>query len=80
MNKNIDWVHHSAVLKEKLMKIAQQTCWCDDEEQFMPYDYAGGNIDDAYSGGADDGKGIFARELLKEFWGEIHNNKTCQPR
>jgi len=67
-----------AALKEKLTEIAQQECCCDDEE-FMPDDYAGGNIDDSYYNGVNDGEVIFARKLLKEFWGEIHNNKTCKP-
>lgn len=76
MYTNID----AAALKEKLMEMAQQTCWCDDEESFVPDDYAAGNIDDAYYGGTNDGEVIFARKLLKDFWGETHNNKTCQPR
>lgn len=74
MYTNIDPV----ALKEKLMLIAQIECWSDDED-FMPHDYAGGNIDDAYSGGTTDGEVIFARKLLKEFWGETHDSKTCQP-
>lgn len=53
-------------MKEKLEKLAAKKCWCDDEE-FMVDDYAAGNIDDAYCGGADDGEVLLARALLDEF-------------
>lgn len=53
-------------MKEMLEKLAARTCWCDDDE-FMADDYAGGNIDDAYYGGSDDGEAILARRLLKQF-------------
>jgi hypothetical protein len=45
-------------------KKAEGDAWCDDEE-FMPDDYAGGNIDDAYNGGVNDGEIIAAREFLE---------------
>lgn len=38
-----------------------------DNKDFMAYDYAGGNIDDAYSYGMEDGEVWFAREILKKF-------------
>lgn len=55
------------LLKDKLMKIANQVVWSDDAE-FMVDDYAGGNIDDAFYGGQDDGSVQLARELLTEFF------------
>jgi hypothetical protein len=68
----------AAAIKEKLVEIAQMGCCCDDEE-FTPDNYAAGNIDDSYYNGVGDGEISFARKLLKDFWGETHNNKTCQP-
>ncbi len=53
-------------MKAKLEKLAGRQCWCDDGG-FMVDDYAGGNIDDAYYGGVDDGQAVLARELLEEF-------------
>lgn len=47
----------------KLQETASKTAWCDDDE-FMPDDYAGGNIDDAYYGGVSDGEILLAREIL----------------
>jgi len=52
-------------MKDKLTKLAGRECWSDDEN-FMVDDYAGGNFDDAYSGGVEDGEASLARELLKE--------------
>lgn len=56
----------NAKLKAKLEKLAARQCWSDDEEA-MTDDFAGGNIDDAYFGGCDDGEAILAREILAEF-------------
>lgn len=56
-----------AALKEHLMDIAKKKAWSDDEE-FMVDDYAGGNIDDAYYGGASDGEVLLARQILEEFF------------
>jgi len=50
-------------LKEFLQKIADKTAWQDDKE-FIPDDYAGGNIDDAYNGGVSDGEILMAKEIL----------------
>lgn len=41
-----------------------------DEDDFMVYDYTGGNIDDAYSIGLDHGEVYFARQLLKLYVSE----------
>jgi len=49
---------------EKLKGIADKKAWSDDED-FMPDDYAGGNIDDAYYGGENDGRISLAREILE---------------
>ena len=62
----------NAEMKAKLEKIAQRKCWTDLEEgeEYPDIDgYAGGNIDDAYSGGTSDGETCLARELLEQFGG-----------
>lgn len=51
-------------IKDLLTTLAAKTAQCDDEE-FQPDDYAGGNIDDAYSGGYSDGQIELARQILK---------------
>lgn len=43
--------------------IAEQRAWSDDPD-FIPDDYAGGNIDDAFYGGERAGEIQFARTLL----------------
>jgi hypothetical protein len=53
-------------MKAMLEKIAKRKAWSDDEE-FMVDDYAGGNIDDAYYGGTNDGEVLLSRALLKLF-------------
>jgi len=53
-------------LKKELEKIARRECWSDDED-FNPFEYSGGNYDDAYYGGVNDGIVSLARRLLKEF-------------
>ena len=50
---------------ENLKKLAKRKCWID-QSDFMVYDYAGGNIDDAYAGGAADGEASLARSILEE--------------
>lgn len=55
-----------AEIKEYLMVLANHKCWSDNED-FMVYDYAAGNIDDAYNGGVDDGEIMLARSLLDTF-------------
>lgn len=54
-------------LKEHLMEIAKRKAWSDDEE-FVVDDYAAGNEDDAYYGGASDGEVLLARQILEEFF------------
>lgn len=51
--------------KKRLLKLAKKKARCD-KEDFMVDDYAGGNIDDAYSIGADDGEILMAREICDE--------------
>jgi len=53
-----------------LRVLASQDCWPDDPD-FCPCDYSGGNFDDAYEGGRETGKTMLARQLLKDFWGEM---------
>ena len=51
-------------IKEKLKELAEKGSHLD-EEGFSVFDWSGGNIDDAYSMGLDDGEISLARELLK---------------
>ena len=53
-------------MKEFLSKIAARECW-DDDGDFNPCDYSGGNFDDAYYGGVSSGKVKLARSLLEMF-------------
>ena len=57
-------------LRKYLMERAGRPAWPDDED-FMIYDYCGGNMDDAYYGGREDESIIMARELLEKFFGII---------
>ena len=51
---------------EKLKNLAKSDCYYDDEtEDKMVDDYAGGNIDDAFSYGETAGEVMLAREVLK---------------
>lgn len=54
-----------AALIEKLKKLAGRDCW-DERDDFNPCDLSGGNYDDAYYGGVEDGKADIAREVLDE--------------
>lgn len=58
-------------LKEYLQKIASKRSWMDKmlEKNLIIDDFAGGNIDDAYYGGVDDGEIGLAREILEKFYG-----------
>lgn len=54
---------------ENLKLIAKKTCWqdtFDEDDDSIVDDYAGGNIDDAYSGGIDAGGILLAREILND--------------
>jgi hypothetical protein len=50
-------------LIEKLTLLANRKCWCEDRD-FCPCDYSGGNFDDAYWGGHEDGQAQLANEIL----------------
>lgn len=52
-------------LIEKLKKLAAEECWSDNPD-FVAEDYAGGNFDDAYTGGEHSGRVELAREILRE--------------
>jgi hypothetical protein len=56
-------------MKAMLTKLAERRCGCDNED-FCVEDYAGGNLDDAYSSGQDAGETMLARALLKMFFEE----------
>ncbi len=52
-------------LIEKLKKLAQSECYFDNEdEDTVVDDYAGGNVDDAFSIGERQGEILLAREIL----------------
>lgn len=48
---------------ERLKALAKRTAWADEEDLIVD-DYAGGNVDDAYSGGERDGQIQLARDIL----------------
>jgi len=54
-------------MKAELLKTANEKAWNDDEH-FMPDDYASGNIDDAFYGGQDAGEISMARHILKTYF------------
>lgn len=49
----------------KLNKLSSRRV-SDSDEEFIPYDAFGGNMDDAYYGGRDDGETDLASEILLE--------------
>lgn len=51
-------------IKNLLNNLAKRNCWCDNQEDFNPMDYSGGNFDDAYFGGYADGQAELARDIL----------------
>ena len=53
-------------LIEKLKKLAQKKVLGEGEEDFNPMDASGGNFDDAYDMGIDDGEIWLAREILNK--------------
>jgi len=53
-------------LKTKLMTLAAMQACCDDEE-FDAFIFSGGDFDDAYSYGLQDGEILLAREILDTF-------------
>lgn len=54
-------------MKAYLETLAARETWTDDLEEFNPYDMSGGNYDDAYYGGENDGETLLARHLLEKF-------------
>ncbi len=65
----------SEQLRGKLKKLASRECWCDDTEVIVN-DCAGGNIDDAYSGGFEDGQAKLAEELLNDLLNQRTNDRV----
>ena len=53
-------------LEKHIREIANLESYSD-EEEFDPYGWSGGNIDDAFYCGQEDGEIQFARELLQYF-------------
>lgn len=52
-----------AETKALLEKLASRKCWFENED-FNPYELAGGNFDDAYDGGYADGEASLAQSIL----------------
>lgn len=61
MNINIEKLAKVIALIEKT---ADYTTRADDTEDFNPMDFSGGNFDDCYQMGCEDGEINFARELM----------------
>ena len=59
-----------SALREYLCELACDEAGVDDED-FNPMDASGGNFDDAYNMGVEDGATLLARALLGKFWGRI---------
>lgn len=57
-------------LKTRLIKLAKQKCLSDDPEALV-VEASGGNVDDAYNLGYDDGKRLLARSILTKYFGII---------
>jgi hypothetical protein len=56
-------------MNDEVLKLIKETAAKEantDREDFIVDDVAGGNVDDAYSAGCDDGEIWFARTLLKK--------------
>jgi hypothetical protein len=51
---------------KRLQQLAGQECWGDNEPDFNPMDYSGGNFDDCYWAGYEHGMIGLARQLLKD--------------
>jgi hypothetical protein len=61
-------VPNNEALKKFLLQTAIRKCWNDDPE-FNAFENSGGNYDDAYYGGFDDGEARFAQQILQEYYG-----------
>ena len=53
-------------LKIKLISLARKKATTENDD-FNAFDYSGGNYDDAYYLGAEDGEILLAREILETF-------------
>jgi len=53
-------------LKERLISLAKDEAKKSDNEDFNVYDWSGGNVDDAFEMGLDEGYTLLAREILDE--------------
>ena len=63
------WARHNrrdTMLSAKLAEIAKHQTPVDYEDDSLPVDCYGSNIDDAYAGGEAAGRAALAREILKE--------------
>ncbi len=54
-----------AKILEIITPLATKEVWSDRFDEIIVDDYAGGNIDDAFYGGQDDGETQLARRLLE---------------
>ena len=52
-------------IKNILIEHAKRKTWTEDDDDFNPMDNSGGNFDDAYYGGCEDGKTELARDIIK---------------
>ena len=59
-------------MMERLTKLAAKKC-SSDKEDFNAYEYSGGNFDDAWSNGRDEGEVWLAQEILADLKGESNN-------
>ncbi len=64
LDESIKIAKQLGVVMKKIREVALETCWSD-EDDFCPMEFSGENFDDAYQGGKEAGKVIFARELLE---------------
>jgi hypothetical protein len=65
-------------LKDKLEMLSTNYEHIEDkhnDDEFIPHDWYGSNMDDAYWGGYDDGQTMVAAKLLKEFFPEAVEEK-----
>lgn len=56
-------------LKEMLEKLANRETWIGGGD-FNPMEFSGGNYDDCYSRGMDDGETLLAKLLLEQLFGQ----------
>lgn len=55
----------SQALIDRLIKQAKRVTWAESDDIDV-YDFSGGNVDDAYDGGCEDGETNLAQEILTE--------------